>query len=54
MLQKSYLVKYKLVGIRAIVSEYIQVSRTSVNAYWIQIKYIIDLDQPLSLAFLTI
>ena len=54
MLQKSYLVKYKLVGIRKIARKYIQFSRTVVNAYVIRINFIIDLEHSLGLALVTI
>ena len=38
ILQESYVIEYKLVGIKKVVVEYIQVGRTGVNTYMIRIK----------------
>lgn len=38
VLQRSYLLEYKLIGIEEVAVEYIQVDGTSINAYSIKIK----------------
>lgn len=38
MLWKYYLTGYKLIGIREVIVEFIQVGRTAVNTYLIEIK----------------